>query len=97
MVNSDFTVASACHLGARNLGNATPHRIVAGLVPATSIICAPARYSVHAAFRGQRLTATLRPSGLLLLGQDCVKHGLFDIRFQRATRGVDERIGTAIL
>src|SRR5258708_7394543 len=40
---------------------------------------------------------TLRPAGLLLLGQGFGKHGLFDIRFQRATRGADERIGPAIL
>jgi hypothetical protein len=44
-----------------------------------------------------QLSRTLRPVGLLLLGQDCVKHGLFDVRFQRAACRVDERIGAAIL
>ncbi len=39
----------------------------------------------------------LWPSGLLLLGQDRVKHGLLDIRFQRAGGGIDERIGTTVL
>ena|SRR5262252_5676189 len=38
---------------------------------------------------------TLRPHGLLLLGEDCVEHSLLDVCFQRAACGIDEWIGAA--
>src|SRR6202030_1802705 len=51
---------------------------------------------VNSGFTNSSVEPPLRPSGLLLFGQDCVEHGLLNVRLQRARGGIDEGVGTTV-
>src|SRR5215831_6073705 len=72
--------------------SSSPYCARRGALILAAVVTSAEQIRVHPFWR-----RTLWPGDLLLLGKDRLKHRLLNVRFQCATRGIDERVGASIL